>query len=37
MAVLAGFAVPHPPIILPEIGQGEEKKIQATIDAYGRL
>lgn len=37
MAVLAGFAVPHPPIILPEIGQGEEKKIQATIDAYGEV
>ena len=26
--------VPHPPIILPEIGRGEEKKIQATTDAY---
>ena len=37
MAVLAGFAVPHPPIILTEIGQGEEKKIQATIDAYGEV
>ena len=26
--------MPHPPVILPEIGRGEEKKIQATIDAY---
>lgn len=34
MTILASFAVPHPPIILPEIGQGEEKKIQKTIDAY---
>ncbi len=34
MSVLAAFAVPHPPIILPEVGRGEEKKIQKTIDAY---
>lgn len=34
MAVVGAFAVPHPPIILPEIGRGEERKIQATIDAY---
>jgi AmmeMemoRadiSam system protein A/AmmeMemoRadiSam system protein B len=34
MSVLAAFAVPHPPIILPEIGRGEEKEIQKTIDAY---
>ena len=26
--------VPHPPIILPEIGRGEERKIQDTADAY---
>ena len=26
--------VPHPPLIIPEIGRGEEKKIQSTIDAY---
>ncbi len=29
--------VPHPPIILPEIGKGEERKIQATIDAYEKV
>lgn len=34
MSILAAFAVPHPPIILPEIGHGEEQKIQKTIDAY---
>ena len=28
--------VPHPPLIVPEIGHGEERKIQATIDAYHR-
>lgn len=34
MGILAAVAVPHPPIILPEIGKGEEKKIQKTIDSY---
>jgi len=34
MAVMATIAVPHPPIILPEIGHGEEKKIQKTVLAY---
>lgn len=26
--------VPHPPLIIPDVGRGEEKKIQKTIDAY---
>lgn len=26
--------VPHPPLIVPEVGHGEEKKIKSTIDAY---
>lgn len=34
MAVLAGFIVPHPPIILPEVGRGEERKIKTTADAF---
>jgi aromatic ring-opening dioxygenase LigB subunit len=34
MPLLQTFIVPHPPIILPEIGRGEEMKIQETIDAY---
>ncbi len=33
MSILNAIMVPHPPLILPEIGRGEEKKIQATIDA----
>ncbi len=28
------FMVPHPPLIVPEVGRGEEQKIQDTIDAY---
>lgn len=34
MAVLASFMVPHPPIIVPDIGRGEEKKIWRTVEAY---
>lgn len=34
MSLLASFFVPHPPLILPAIGKGEERKIQATIEAY---
>ena len=28
------FMVPHPPLIIPEIGRGEEENIQDTVDAY---
>lgn len=34
MGISAGFMVPHPPLIIPDVGRGEEKKIQNTIDAY---
>lgn len=34
MSIVAAIAVPHPPIMLPQVGRGEEKKIQKTIDAY---
>ncbi len=34
MSVIGAIMVPHPPIILPEVGKGEEKKIRATSEAY---
>jgi aromatic ring-opening dioxygenase LigB subunit len=34
MTVLAAIAVPHPPLIFPEVGKGREKEIQKTIDSY---
>ncbi len=34
MALLKAFIVPHPPIIIPEIGRGEERKISNTIQAF---
>ncbi len=37
MPVLAAFAVPHPPMIVPEVGKGSEAQIQKTIDAYTRV
>ena len=37
MSVLAAVAVPHPPIILPEVGRGEEEKISATSTAYREI
>lgn len=37
MAVVAAFVVPHPPIIVPAVGKGEEHKIQATFDAYDEV
>ena len=36
MSILAAYVVPHPPLILPEVGRGEEKKIQLTVNAYER-
>ena len=36
MAILGAVQVPHPPLILPEVGHGEEKRIQSTIDAFER-
>ena len=34
MAIVGAYVLPHPPIIFPEIGRGEQLKIQKTIDAY---
>lgn len=32
--ISGAFMVPHPPLIIPEVGRGEEEKIQNTIKAY---
>ena len=37
MGIVGGFMVPHPPIIIPEIGRGEESAIAATISSYERV
>ena len=37
MGILAGFMVPHPPMIVPDVGRGSEIKVKATIDAYDQV
>jgi len=37
MSIRLAAVVPHPPIILPEIGQGQEREIRATIAAYREI
>lgn len=37
MSILGAATVPHPPIILPEVGRGEEQKISATTEAYEEI
>ncbi|MDR3599771.1 MAG: AmmeMemoRadiSam system protein A [Desulfosporosinus sp.] len=37
MGLVYTVFVPHPPILVPEIGQGEERKCQASLDAYREI
>lgn len=37
MSILLAAAVPHPPIILPEIGKGQEWEIRKTSAAYAEI
>lgn len=34
MAIVGAFMVPHPPMIVPNVGRGGEKQVEATIKAY---
>ena len=34
MPVLAAFIVPHPPLIVPEVGRGSEKEVQKMVSEY---
>ena len=37
MGIIAGFMVPHPPMIVPEIGRGSEAQVEETTKAYERV
>ena len=37
MSVMASFMVPHPPLIVPEVGKGGEKQVLKTIASYERV
>lgn len=34
MTMAGAFIVPHPPLIIPEVGRGEEKKVNKTFQSY---
>ena len=34
MSISAAYIVPHPPLIVPEVGRGQEQTIQKTIESY---
>ena len=36
MSVKGAVMVPHPPLIIPDVGRGQERQIPNTIDAYHR-
>ena len=37
MGIIAGWLVPHPPLIFPEVGQGKENEIAATVASYKEM
>jgi len=37
MPIIAAYMVPHPPLIIPEVGRGGEKQIEETKIAYERV
>ncbi|MBR5974310.1 MAG: AmmeMemoRadiSam system protein A [Clostridiales bacterium] len=37
MSILASFMVPHPPLIVPEVGRGGEKQVETTIRSYEKV
>ena len=37
MSILAAYMVPHPPMIVPEVGCGSEKQVEATCRAYEKV
>ena len=34
MSMVGAVILPHPPLIIPTVGRGQERQVQATIDAY---
>lgn len=37
MGLVYSIFVPHPPLFIPEVGRGEERKCQASLDAYQEI
>ena len=34
MSMLGAFIVPHPPLVVPEVGKGQEAKVRNTVNSY---
>lgn len=37
MTINKTYVVPHPPLIVPHVGRGQEKRIQKTVDAFDEV
>ncbi len=37
MSVIKAYILPHPPLIIPAVGRGEERKIQKTIGSFKQV
>lgn len=37
MSIVGAFMVPHPPMIVPDIGKGSERQVERTIKSYERV
>ena len=37
MSIIKSYMLPHPPMIIPEIGEGREKQIKKTIESYEKI
>ena len=37
MSIIFGCALPHPPLIIPSVGRGQEKTIPATVASYQQV
>ncbi len=37
MSITVAYMVPHPPLIVPDVGRGGEKQIETTTASYDRV
>lgn len=37
MSIIKTYIVPHPPLIIPEVGKGSEEQIKKTINSYKKI
>ena len=37
MPIISAYMVPHPPMIVPDVGRGSERQVEATRAAYMRV